>query len=74
MTGTIYANERAEDIDFKISHQCAVIESEDGARILLADFEVFELVASGQGVFDVEDGDNCITLEIEQIQELAAMF
>ena len=76
MTGTIYANERAEDIDYKISHECVLIENEDGARILLADFEVFELANSTEEVFDVEDaeGDNVITLEIEQMQQLAALF
>ncbi|NEZ67821.1 hypothetical protein D0962_34560 [Leptolyngbyaceae cyanobacterium CCMR0082] len=76
MTGTIYASERAEDIDYKISHECVVIENEDGARILLTDYEVLELANSDEEVFDVEDaeGDNVITLEIEQIRELATKF
>lgn len=76
MTGTIYANERGEDIDYKISFECAFIESEDGAQLLLPDFDVAELASSAEAVIDLEDadGDNCITLEIEQLRELAALF
>ena len=74
MTGTIYASERAEDIDFKVSFECVSLWSEDGAHILLADFEVHDLVAAGGEVFDLEDDDNCITVEIEQLKELAALL
>ena len=72
ITGTIYASERAEDIDYKISFECVSLWSEDGAHILLPGYEVHDLVTAGDEVVDLEDDDNCITVEIEQLRELAA--
>lgn len=73
ITGTIYANELAEDVDYKISHNCVTITSEDGASIFLTHDEVQGL-ESKCGVFDLEGGEDVITLESDQVAELLAKF